>query len=103
MPGHSPGARIQNGTATSSLASRCDVLRVAAAYSIRDGGGLLGELLDGGGLLDDVVADGGQRAVTLGAEPDVLDGRRAVADDGEHLLPGERQLDRAPARTLRPP
>ena len=47
IPGQSPGARIQNGTGTSSFASRCEVLRLAAAYSIRDGdGGLFGELLD---------------------------------------------------------
>ena len=63
--------------------------------------GLLGVLLDGGGLLDDLVADGGERAVALGAEPDVLDGRGAVADDGEHLLTGERQLDGSTGDTLR--
>ena len=32
MPGHSPGARIQEGTGTSSAASRCVVRRFGAAY-----------------------------------------------------------------------
>ena len=63
-----------------------------AAYIIRDGDrGLLGELLDGGGLFDDVVAERGERAVAFGAQPDLLDGGRAVADEGEHLLAGQRE------------
>ncbi len=37
MPGHSPGARIQDGVGTSSRASRWPVRRVAAAYIIRLG------------------------------------------------------------------
>ena len=63
MPGHSPGARIQDGTGTSSAASRCVVRRFGAAYIIRVGdAGLLGELLDPRGLLDHVDRDRGQRA-----------------------------------------
>ena len=54
MPGHSPGARIQDGVGTSSAASAvawCG--RFGAAYIIRVAhGGLLGELLDRRGLLD---------------------------------------------------
>ena len=37
MPGHSPGARIQDGTGTSSAASRWVVRRFGAAYIIRAG------------------------------------------------------------------
>ena len=37
MPGHSPGARIQEGTGTSRAASRCVVRRLGAAYIIRVG------------------------------------------------------------------
>ena len=58
MPGISPGARIHEGTATSSGGE--PVARVAVGRGIhvpgRDGG-LLGELLDDRGLLDDVVVD----------------------------------------------
>ena len=36
VPGHSPGARIQNGTGTSRAASRCDVRRFGAAYILRE-------------------------------------------------------------------
>ena len=35
IPGHSPGARIQEGVGTSSRASRCVVLRVGDAYIMR--------------------------------------------------------------------
>jgi hypothetical protein len=35
MPGHSPGARIQDGVGTSSFASLCVVRRFGAAYIIR--------------------------------------------------------------------
>ena len=35
MPGHSPGARIQDGVGTSSAATRWRVRRAAAAYIIR--------------------------------------------------------------------
>ncbi len=37
MPGHSPGARIHDGTGTSSAASRWVVRRCGAAYIIRAG------------------------------------------------------------------
>jgi len=55
---------------------------------------LLGELFDRRRLLDDVVRNRGEPAVTLGAETQALDGRRAIADHREHLLAGERQLHR---------
>ena len=35
MPGASPGARIHDGTGTSSGTSRCDVRRASAAYMLR--------------------------------------------------------------------
>ncbi len=56
---------------------------------------LLGELLHRRGLLDDVVGDRLQPAVAVGAELQALDGRRAVAGEGEHLLAGDGELDRA--------
>ena len=40
---------------------------------------------------------GGQPPVGVGTEADPLDGRRAVADEGEHLLSGQREFDRSPA------
>jgi hypothetical protein len=55
---------------------------------------LLGELADGGALLDHVVGDRHQAARAVGAEPDALDRRRAVAGDGEHLLARDRDLHR---------
>ena len=39
--------------------------------------------------------DRGQPAVRVGAEPHALDRRRPVAGEREHLLAGERELDRA--------
>ena len=43
-----------------------------------------------------------QPAVLAGSEPKALDRRRAVADEGEHLLARDRHLDRAPRRLARP-
>ena len=37
MPGHSPGARIQDGVGTSSATRRCRVSRFGAAYIMRVG------------------------------------------------------------------
>ena len=39
-----------------------------------------------------------QSPVGAGAEPDVRDGRGAVAGEGEHLLPGDREPDGSPVR-----
>jgi hypothetical protein len=36
IPGHSPGARIQDGVGTSSAARRCVVRRFSVAYIIRE-------------------------------------------------------------------
>jgi len=67
-----------------SRASRWVVRRSEAAYIIRvAGGGLLGELMDGPGLLDDVMRDCREPAVALGAQPDALDGGRAIAGQRE--------------------
>ncbi|CAM4439420.1 hypothetical protein NONI108955_28415 [Nocardia ninae] len=63
--------------------------------------GLLGEFLDARGLFDDVVGERGQFSVLVRAQPDALDGRGSVADQREHLLAGERQLDRSAAAALR--
>ena len=107
MPGHSPGARIHDGTGTSSGGQPVGgaPVRRGVHHPGRDAG-LLGELLDPRGLLDHVVAIAVQPAVGVGAEPDPLDGRRAVAGQREHLLPGQRQLHRPagqrPARPARP-
>lgn len=57
-----------------------------AVHLARGDRGLFGELLDRRGLFDDVVHQRGDAAVVIGAQPDPLDGRRAVADEREHLL-----------------
>ena len=58
--------------------------------------GLLAELLEARGGRPDIVADRGQPPVAVRAEADPLDHLRAVAGIGEHLLPRQRDLDRAP-------
>ncbi len=98
MPGVSPGARIQDGTGTSSAASRW--LVQAVRRRIHEPGRhrrLLGEFLDPRGLLDDLMDDRRQVPLAIGAEPEPLDGRRAIAGQAKHLLPRQRQLHR-PAR-----
>ena len=65
----------------------------------RDGGGIDG-LVNGRGLLDDVVYDRHEPAVTIGPQSNALDRRRAIADEREHLLPGEGELY-GPPRCLR--
>ena len=95
MPGHSPGARIHEGTGTSRAASRCVVRRFGEAYiDPRRHAGLLRELLDLRGLLDDVDRDAPQAPVGVGGQLHPLDRRRAVAGEGEHLLAGQRELHR---------
>ena len=88
MPGHSPGARIHDGVGTSSATSRCVVRRFGAAYIIRVGdGGLLGELLRRVEVCSTTSwAIAVSRPSRVGAEPDALDRRRAVAGEREHLL-----------------
>ena len=98
MPGHSPGARIQDGVGTSSRTTRWVVRRCGAAYMCRVATADCSvNSLQRGGLVDDVVA---RRAVSLpsgaGAEPHPLDRRGPVAGHREHLLPGDRALDRPP-------
>ena len=61
---------------------------------------LLGELLVASRLLDHLVGQGAQAAIAVRPQTDPLDGRRAVADEGEHLLSGERQLHRPPGDRL---
>jgi hypothetical protein len=68
----------------------------AAVHHAGGGRGLLGELLQARALRDGVVADRDDRAVGRGAEPDVLDRRRPVAGQREHLAPAQRELDRPP-------
>ena len=68
------------------------VRRFGAAYIIRVATAVCSaNSLMRRGLLDDVVDDRAQPAVGVGAEPDALDGRRAVAGEREHLLPGQRR------------
>ncbi len=89
MPGHSPGARIHDGVGTSSRASRCVVRRFAPAYIIRVGDRrLLGELDAAVEVCSTTsCAIAVSRPSRVGAEPQPLDRRRAVAGEGEHLLP----------------
>ena len=64
MPGHSPGARIQDGVGTSSRDEPVRRAPVGRRVHHAGGrGGLLGELLDRRGLLDHVVGDRGEPAV----------------------------------------
>ena len=69
-----------------------------AVHDAGAGRGLLGELGAHGGVLGHVVRDRPQPTVGVGGELDALDGRRPVTGEGEHLLPGERHLDRAAGR-----
>ena len=95
IPGHSPGrphprrhGYVEGGEPVGRPPVRRGVHRPG-----RDAG-LLGELLDLRGLLDDVDADAAQAPVRVRGQPHPLDGRGPVAGEGEHLLPGERELDR---------
>ena len=95
-----PGARMHVGDGHVERASRCVVRRFGAAYIIAGGDrGLLGELLD---RARSARRRRGRSAVSrpsrVGAEPDALDRRRAVAGEREHLLPRERELHRPPDR-----
>ena len=103
-PGHSPGARIHDGVGTSSAASRCVVRRFGAAYIIRVATAVCS-------ANSSIVrrsarrrrgAIAGQPPVAVGAEPEALDRRRAVAGEREHLLAGQCELHRAADRPARP-
>jgi hypothetical protein len=72
----------------------------ACVHHPRCNGGLLDELVNGRGLLDDVMRDRREPTITIGPKTDALDRRRAIADQREHLLPRERELD-GPPRCLR--
>ena len=92
MPGASPGARIHDGVGTSSAREpvrRCGGsaprTSSASATAVCSANSLSVER-----LLDDVVVDRGEPPVGVGAEPDALDRRRAVAGEREHLLAGRR-------------
>ena len=63
---------------------------------------LLGELADPRGVLDDLVADRREPPLGVRAEPEPLDGRRPVADEGEHLRPGQL-VDHGAGRPPSPP
>ena len=99
MPGASPGARIHDGTATSSGTSRCVVRRASPAYMLRvptvvcSANSLIREVCSTASCESAVI-----RPSRVGAEADPLQGRRAVADEGEHLLAGQRELHRRPGR-----
>ena len=101
-----PGTRRARGTTTASARrAREPVRRVAVGRGVhraRGQRGLLGELADRRALLGRLVADRRQPAVGGGPEPHALDRRRAVADEGEHLLARDRDLHR-PLRGAWPP
>jgi hypothetical protein len=67
----------------------------------RRNGDLLGVLLHLRRLRDCVMADRCQSSMGVSAEPNVLQGRAAVADEREHLLTRERELDRPLGKHLR--
>src|SRR5690606_17890014 len=48
----------------------------------------------------DVVADAGESAIDVGRQPHALDGGCAIADEREHLLSGDGELDGAPLQPL---
>ncbi len=95
MPGHSPGARIHDGVGTSSATSRWVVRRFGAAYIIR----VATAVCSANSCTVEVCSTTSwaiavSRPSRVGAEPDPLDRRRAVAGQREHLLAGERELHR---------
>ena len=97
MPGHSPGARIHDGVGTSSADEpvRRAAVRRRVHHPRRDRG-LLGELRAPSSVCSTTsCAIAVSRPSRVGAEPDALDRRRAVAGEREHLLPRQREL--APA------
>ena len=96
MPGHSPGARIHDGVGTSSATRRWRGAPVGRrVHDARGDAVCSANSAHRRGLLERLVGDRGEAAVGGRAEADALDRRRAVADDGEHLLAGQRDLDRA--------
>ena len=84
------------GVGTSSAATRCPIREVRArVHHARADRGLLGELPDRRRLLRDLVVDGDDVPLVVRGRPEVLDRRRAVAEEREHLLAGGGELDRA--------
>ena len=94
-----PGTRRARASTTASGTSRRDEAvrrppRRRGVHHPRHDRGLLRELLDRRRLLDDVVGDRDEPPVAVGAEPEPLDRRRAVAGEREHLLPRDGELHR---------
>ena len=94
-PGASPGARIHSPRRRSSRHQPVPGQPVRGGVERPgDDRASARELLEAGGGRADVVAERGQPPVPVGAEPDPLHHLRPMAGIAEHLLAGQRDLDR---------